>query len=175
MSQNENEEWESTKGSGDVWNPTVDENGDSRPVGYEGTVDDVLDGYYKDIKHNVGPNSSEMYVIEQKDGTILNVWGSKALNDEMAKIRIGQFIRLKYLGKQLTKGGALKPANKRGSTDSFHNWEIFQSKTVPAKNYGTANSTNTATASPAADAKSNGGAGIVKQNNAATQEDDLPF
>jgi len=169
---NDTNEWESTKGTGDVWNPTKTEDGDPRT---EADENDILDGYYKDIKHDVGPNNATLYAIQQKDGSVLNVWGTKALNDEMDKIRIGQFIRIKWLGKQLTKAGALKAPNKRGSIDSFHNWEVFQSKTVPNKDFGVSSSASVPSTPAAANAVINGGQGIPKAPVNTAPVDDLPF
>lgn len=118
----ENDGWESTKGTGNTWNPTKDAEGDAKT---EAAEDDYLDGYYVSKKEGQGQHNANVYGIQKKDGETVNVWGTTALNNEMDKRSIGQFIRIKWLGKIPTKSGALKPANKRSSTDMFHSWEVF--------------------------------------------------
>ena len=120
--------FESTKGPGDLWNPTKDAEGDPRQV----TKDDYLDGYYVDRKDGIGEHNSIIYTIQKADGSRVGVWGTKVLNDEMEKQRRGSFIRIQWLGKKLTKAGAIKPEKKRQSTDSFHDWEVFVDNSVKA-------------------------------------------
>jgi len=164
MADNQNDEWESTKGSGNSWNPTKDEDGDPRT---EATPEDYLDGYYVDKKENVGQYNATVYTLQKEDGEKVDVWGTTALNGEMDKVRMGSFIRIKWLGKLPTKAGALIPEKKRKSTDSFHSWEVLVNKKKE----------------PIGGAKlatekvpSNAGTGSGKSGESKKEEeDDLPF
>jgi hypothetical protein len=168
-------EWESTKGEGTTWSPMKEENGDPRT---EATADDILDGYYVDVKHNVGQNSQTLYSIKNKEtGEISKVWGTKALVDEMEKVRLGTYIRIQWLGKKLTKAGALVPAKQRTSLHSFHAWEVFQNKNVPAldlSHIGSQGSPQAMSSGPANESKSSGGTGI-KKATVIDDSSDLPF
>ncbi len=171
-------EWESASGSsGKTWNPTKDEAGDPRE---EATNDDYLDGYYMGVRHNVGQNGSNVYSIRTQEEELRDVWGTKALNDEMEAVRLGAYVRIRWLGKQLTKAGAQIPPKQRTSLHSFHNYKVLVNKNIAAidvskptpSNADT--STSAASNTTAATAKTNGGPGIQK-NNTIAQEDDLPF
>ena len=174
----ETNEWESTSASGNVWNVTKDENGDPKEVGTVGTPEDILDGYYVGLKENVGQNSSNVYSIRKKDGEVMEVWGCKSLNDEMAKVRFGQFIRIQWHGKLLTKAGALVSPKQRTSLHSFHKYEVFISKkvepTTDLKGLSATSSAGTSNIFAEKNAVANGGPGIQK-NNTIAQEEDLPF
>lgn len=118
--------FESTKDElGNIWNPTKNEEGDPRT---EATDKDFIDGYYVEKKVNVGVNNANLYLVKTDDGEVYTIWGTTALNQEMDKRRIGDYVRIKWLGKKLTKKGAEKKPTQRVSTDSFHAWEVFVDK-----------------------------------------------
>jgi len=133
--QNDNfdDEFESVSGSNKVWNPTVDKDGDPKT---EASKDDFIIGFYKSVKHGIGQHNSTVHTLELKDGSRMDIWGSKMLNEELEKVREGDLIKITWLGKQLTKAGAEKPEKKRTSTDSFHKWDVAVStkhkNTTPA-------------------------------------------
>lgn len=164
-------EWESTKGDGAIWNPTKDEEGNAKQ---EAEAEDILDGYYIAIKHDVGPNDATLHTLETAEGEKISVWGTKALNDELAKVRFGQFIRIQWLGKKLTKAGAAKKPNQRGTKDSFHAWEVFISKKVKPMD---ANNTaqNASTGKPETKAPMNQGAPKKQEVTKEEEDDCLPF
>lgn len=163
---NFDDEFESTSGPTDVWNPTKDENGDPRE---EATEEDVLIGYYMDVKHGVGEHNNTVFTIERKsDGKRLSVWGTKVLVDEMEKVRIGSLVRIKWLGKELTKAGAQKTPKQRKSTDSFHKWEVGVSTKDTSRIGGAAQNVTT----PPAKAKE---ATASNQVAPPQEEEDLPF
>ena len=171
-------EWESaTGGSGKTWNPTKDEAGDPRE---EATDDDFLDGYYMGVRNNVGQNNSNVYSIRTQEGELRDVWGTKTLNDEMESVRLGQYIRMRWLGKQLTKAGAQVSPKQRTSLHSFHNYKVLINKSIAAIDVskptasGAGTSASAASNTQAATAKTNGGPGIQK-NNTIAESDDLPF
>lgn len=180
MAQNDanaNDEWESTKGSGEIWNPTKDEEGDPRT---EATDDDYIDGFYVDVKHGVGENNATMHTLQirggEKDGEKVNVWGTKALNGELEKVRMGSLVRIKWLGKKPTKAGALIPEKKRTSKDTFHAWEVLTNKKVAPLDLGSGFSGS----SKAADNTSSNSVSSNKATQNASfaakqEEDDLPF
>lgn len=128
--ENFDDEFESVKGPSNVWNPTKDEEGDPRT---EATDSDFITGYYVDRKDGVGEHDSTIIVLEKKDGEKVSVWATKMLKDEIEKVRLGQFIKIQWLGKKLTKAGSLKPEKKRTSTDSYHAWDVLVSKNTPPK------------------------------------------
>lgn len=178
-----NEEWESTRGEGSIWNPTVDENGDKKTVKAEWSDEEAefKDGYYLDTKFDVGPNSSQLHKFQDADGEIFNVWGSKSINEEIAKIRPGEFLRLKWHGFFPTKAGALsgKQLAKLGTKETFHKWEIFRSKSVKpldirdTRTQASPSGNNSTTTGSANASKANGGNGIAK--SVKDESDDLPF
>jgi len=168
--QNDNfdDDFESVKGPANVWNPTKDEEGDPRT---EATPEDFITGFYIDKKEGVGEHNSIAYTIETKSGERLSIWGTKMLNDEMDKVRYGQFIKIQWKGKLLTKAGALKPEKKRTTTDSYHAWEVFISKNTPAK---TGTSDTRPTTQPASNAAAPATTPAVAPGKVA-EEDELPF
>lgn len=159
--------FESQKGSGDIWNPTKDEEGDPRTTA---TPEDFMDGHYIGKKENQGEHKSTIYTIQKQNGEKVNVWGTKVLNDQMDGIRRGVYCRIQWLGKKLTKAGEQKKEKQRTSQDSFHDWEVFVDNDVKPldvnlsegdKNFGPGASSKQTTSST--------------QKPDISQEDDLPF
>jgi hypothetical protein len=66
-------------------------------------------------KTGVGPNNSNMYMLEQKDGKLVGVWGSTLLNDRFSQVSIGNYVKIEYLGKEQS------PKTGR----SYHNFEFY--------------------------------------------------
>lgn len=56
-----------------------------------------LEGVLKQIKSNVGPNESMMYMIETKDA-LVGVWGSTVIDTKMQEVPVGSEIRIEPLG-----------------------------------------------------------------------------
>jgi len=172
-------EWKSTKGSGNTWNPTQDANGNPREV----TPDDYRDGYYIGSKHGVGQHNATVHTIETSEGNKIDIWGTRALNGEIEKIRIGQYIRIQWLGMKLTKGGASKQAagQRLQTTDSFHSWEVFTNESVAPLPMGAGVQATQPVAATAASAINQGA--HTAQTARPTQlavatpkvDDDLPF
>jgi hypothetical protein len=117
--------FESRKGLGDVWNPTKDAEGNPRDTA---TPQDYLDGWYVDIKENVGQYSQNVYTIETETGERMEVWGVTALNSQMATVPAGAFVRLQWHGLKLKKASESKSAKQLRSTDYYHDWEVFVDK-----------------------------------------------
>lgn len=160
----------STRGSGNIWNPTKDADGNPREVADE---NDYIEGIYVDKKEGIGRNDANIYTIEKEDGSRYDVWGTTSLNGEFGKIRLGSTVKIQWHGKKLTKSGEKVPVKQRQSTDSFHDYEVFVDDSVPLKQMTTQVRTNTPTGA-------NKGANIPtsgKNGNAApiSKTDDLPF
>ena len=61
--------------------------------------DDEIIGLYTNKEENVGPNNSNMYYIENlKTHEEMGIWGSTALDSQMARVKIGEEVKIVYLG-----------------------------------------------------------------------------
>ena len=168
-------EWESKKNDGDTWNPTKNADGTPR---FKASKEDVLDGYYVSKKTGIGENNATVYVIQKKDGTKLQVWGTKSLNDQMESIRIGKYIRIQWHGKELTQEGAKKFKSVETCSNSkmaFHNYEVFVNNSIPMLSVDSAPETDgfvSQSSAPSQQSESRP-AGIKKQ--VIDDSDDMPF
>lgn len=75
--------------------------------------DDPVEGVYLGVQDNVGPNDSKMYTVRTKDGDV-KVWGSTVLDNKLANLPIGSYLKIEYDGKK--KG-------KRGT--SYHDYKVY--------------------------------------------------
>jgi len=100
------------QGDGKTWNPKKDENGKDLIAG----EDSVLDGYYLSFEENKGKHNSTVYKIKDDDGQVWSAWGSAVLDDKMAGIEPGDYVRIQWLGLQ-------DPKNVGGS--QYHGWDVF--------------------------------------------------
>lgn len=66
---------------------------------------DEISGLYVDRKENVGPNSQMVYVIKKDDGTFISVWGKTVLDSNMARVSVGDEIKIVYTGAVKNKAG----------------------------------------------------------------------
>ena len=90
MTKQNNEGWQEI-------NPTTEEMWDPEE-------DKVIQGIYVSKKENVGPNESNVYVLNVGDKKI-GIWGSTILDDRFKEIPLGCEVRIEYLGEQKTKKG----------------------------------------------------------------------
>ncbi|MBA7624001.1 hypothetical protein ES703_31405 [subsurface metagenome] len=60
---------------------------------------DAIVGVYISNQDNVGENNSMVYNLEQPNGKIISVWGSVVIDSKMKLVKIGDDIRIVYLGK----------------------------------------------------------------------------
>ena len=65
---------------------------------YEQASDAVM-GIYLNSQDEVGENKSKVYNLEQPNGKIISIWGSTVLNHKMNLVKIGDDIKIVYLGK----------------------------------------------------------------------------
>lgn len=59
---------------------------------------EVIQGFYKSMKTNVGQNDSNLYEILLPTGELVGVWGSGLLDGKFKEIPIGCEVRITYLG-----------------------------------------------------------------------------
>ena len=90
--------WKEVKVEGEAWDFTK-----------EATVE----GVYVNKDTEVGPNKSNMYHLEQGDGSIVKVWGSTVLDNKFAELEkesvFGQTkVKITFLGMEKGKRGEYK-------------------------------------------------------------------
>lgn len=76
-----------------------------------------LSGVYVSQEENVGPNNSVLYHIEKEDGETIGVWNNTVLADKFQNIRIGDKVKIVYLGKAESKTGK-----------EYHDFKVFHKK-----------------------------------------------
>lgn len=177
--------FETVGGSGEsiAWNPQLTEKNN-----FVLGADNVREGYYIQVKEmpgddRYGGKPYQIHVIHEvkPDGSFGQKWGiigDKVLNDRMAQLTIGDFIRLEYAGKLRLKA---TPATQNISkTNSYHNWIVQVDKGAITYN----NAVNSAsvegnTSQPAVNANQaikTGNANPVKNNTPFPEDlEDLPF
>lgn len=69
---------------------------------------DSITGVLIKIEEDVGTNKSKLYTIEQ-DEQPTNIWGSTILDQRMTGIKVGNLIRITYLGLGEKVGGKNPP------------------------------------------------------------------
>lgn len=79
---------------------TVNEKGDSKIHNFE--VNKEVTGILFNIKENVGPNNSKLYELEIGD-ELVGVWGSSILDQKMAKVQVGNEVKIVYNGKKISE------------------------------------------------------------------------
>lgn len=80
---------------------------------------DELAGVYVDKRENVGPNGSNVYVIQKEDGVLFSLWGSAVIDSNLPKVPFGSEVKLVYLGK------TTNPKTNR----TFNNFNVFVANT----------------------------------------------
>ena len=66
---------------------------------------DEISGVYLDVQHEIGENKSNLYTLEVKEGKTLCFWGCKVLDGKMTAVKIGQQVKVLFLGKVSPEGG----------------------------------------------------------------------
>lgn len=80
-------DWIEVSESGDAWNQK-----------------EPIEGVFSSTKHDVGPNKSNMYMLQTKDGTT-GVWGSTVLDSKFEQIPVGSEVRVSFIGLATGKSG----------------------------------------------------------------------
>lgn len=172
------DEWKSNKGSGKVWNPKKDDDGNQlfKPI----NGNDHLDGYLVGQKDNIGDNEATVYTFQDKDtGEDIDVWGDIVLNKELASIRKGTYVRIQWHGRQFKKAFANSgPKVQFTPQNSFNNWEVFTNKNVPPLNIESNDgfeSAPTKDVAQAAPVTKGATAGVDFSKKNKQKDDGLPF
>lgn len=85
----------------------------------------VVQGIYKNMKTNVGQNSSTIYELELADGQLVSFWGSSLLDGKFAQIEVGMEVRVTYLG-------VAQPKTAKGRP--YRNFRVEYAKPVTSMN-----------------------------------------
>ena len=62
-------------------------------------ANETIQGRLSEIKTDVGPNHSNVYVVENEHGET-DIWGSTVLDQEIPKLDVGTYIKIQYLGEK---------------------------------------------------------------------------
>jgi len=74
------------------------------------------EGLYTGKTEKVGPNNSNLYNFEKKDGTTFSVWGNTLLDRIFQGISVGEEVKIEYLGKAKSE----KTGREYKNFDVFH-------------------------------------------------------
>ena len=78
--------------SDDGWNKVENEFWNPEKEG------DHIQGVYVDKKLEVGKHKSNVYVVKQEGGKLINAFGSTVLDDSMIGVEKGQQVKIVYKG-----------------------------------------------------------------------------
>lgn len=67
---------------------------------------DFIEGVYVAKNTNLGPNNSNMYILQTSAGERVGVWGSTVLDTKFEKIAINQRVAVEYVGTKKGKSGS---------------------------------------------------------------------
>lgn len=84
--------------------------------------DKELKGTYIAIEEGVGLKETNLFKIQKEDGSVIGVWGNTMINDTFQKIRIGDAVKIVYLGMEESKNGR-----------SYHSFRIYHRPQKPEK------------------------------------------
>lgn len=69
----------------------------------------IIFGTYRTKKVNVGPNNSNVYVIQEDDqDEATSVWGSTVIDARFEEIPVGSRVKIEYLGEEKGKRATYK-------------------------------------------------------------------
>lgn len=94
--------------------------GETYPT-WEPKEEESIEGILREKRTMIGPNDSNLYVVEDTKGKKTAVWGSAVLDSRLGKLPVGAMVKVTFLG--LAKG-------KKGT--SYKNYEVqFDEDTLP--------------------------------------------
>lgn len=73
-----------------------------------------VSGKLVDIQTEVGANNSNIYTLEQEDGSQISFWGSTVLDGRFKKVDLGTICKVEYTGMVESKNGR-----------SYKNYEVY--------------------------------------------------
>lgn len=74
-----------------------------------------VEGYFVDLREDVGDNKSNIYSLKDDDGNVSTFWGTFVLDDQLSKVAIGTYVKIQYDGKVKSKKGGR----------AYHSYEVF--------------------------------------------------
>jgi hypothetical protein len=80
-----------------------------------------ITGVFVELKENVGPNHSMLYVLKDDKGETWSVWGSTVIDSRFKSIQIGEEVMIEPLGEEEGKNGK-----------KYNNYEVY-SRPAPFK------------------------------------------
>ena len=57
-----------------------------------------VEGVLTNVQQDVGPNASTLYELEKTNGENIAIWGSTVLDSRMKNVKIGEELKIKFLG-----------------------------------------------------------------------------
>ncbi len=66
---------------------------------------DEISGVFVGLQVDVGENKSNVYTVEVEKGKNINFWGATVLDRKMNSVKVGQEVKVVYLGKVSPEGG----------------------------------------------------------------------
>lgn len=72
-----------------------------------------IEGKFVKVEQDIGPNKSNMYVLETKTGEV-KIWGSTVLDDKLIGVPKGTYVKIEYEGKLTSKKGS-----------QYHSYKVF--------------------------------------------------
>jgi len=82
---------------------------------------DAVSGFYISNQSEVGTNKSMVYNLEQPNGKIISVWGSTVLDNKMKLVKIGDDLKIVFLGEKKGKDRAYKDFKIQRATLELEN------------------------------------------------------
>ena len=58
-----------------------------------------VEGVYLSKEEGVGLNNTSLYNLKKTDGSIIGVWSNTLIDDKFKSIKVGQEVKIVYLGK----------------------------------------------------------------------------
>ena len=80
----------------------------------------TIQGVLAEKKDNVGPNGSNLYILEDEEGKKTGVWGSAIIDTRLQNAEVGIEVRIEYLGLEKS------PKTKR----EYHNFKVYKKQTL---------------------------------------------
>lgn len=75
---------------------------------------DAVEGEFLGTTKGVGENESDVYNIRTTDGKQVSVWSCKVLEGKMMNVKLGQQVKIRYIGK-------VKPEKGK----EYKNYDLF--------------------------------------------------
>ena len=81
-------------------------------------------GLFVGKEENVGENNSIVYTLESPSGEMISIWGSTVLDLRLKNIKVGEEVRIVYLGQ-------LESEKRKGKF--YHNFDVYHREPIMEK------------------------------------------